>query len=191
MKVLRSQIMGLCPVRASLMTRQYVLKAFEQPPIRNIEAIQPEGSQVSSMRRRSHHDSLVLHNANPACLLVVAWAEPDVVRGGKSNFNREMKSLPRINKHLMEILVQLAEACFGILKGYSPFCGVLKVLLNMMINTTIKDQEVKHTLQSTLKTRWLSSTLLVPETASQEASKAAQWLNARNHMPINNKACTT
>lgn len=74
----------------------------------------------------------------------------------------------------MEILVQLAEACFGILKGYSPFCGVLKVLLIMMINTTIKDQEGKPTLQSILKTRWLSSTLLAPETVSQEASKAAQ-----------------
>jgi hypothetical protein len=73
--------------------------------------------------------SLVLHNADPAGPLSTARTQPYVILFAETNFDREVRpKAMRVGKLVVEHAPQITETRLGVLVGYRPFSGILRIL---------------------------------------------------------------
>lgn len=138
-------------MRSSLITGNCSLKLSEKSLIWDIQAIRPTGKFINYTKWWVA-GLLVLSATNPASQLTTTWAQPDVICGRESDFDREMRSqsVP-ICKLLLKPRAQLLKAGLGIGIWDWPFCGELRILSNYKLN-----EELCHMQSSPCSQHWRS-----------------------------------
>jgi hypothetical protein len=75
-------------------------------------------------------DLPILNNADPAGLLTVAGAKPDVIAGGHADFYGEVGSdTMRVGMFLLQPRAKFTKTSLGVFQRNCPFSGMLGILI--------------------------------------------------------------